>query len=125
MAEVNLFPRKEFEIILDGGEKIRGQFSLYSSKLFADKKNLTLQGLLELRDAEKLTLDDVCQLLLCAVHALAKKEKRPFDYSDLHACDWIDQLGGLDGELFGKVMGHAVSELPAAEGGDAEEKKSL
>ncbi len=125
MTKVNLLPQKEFEITLNSGEIIRGQYNLYASKLFSDKKKLTLQELFELSSAEKLSLDDVCELLLCAVHGLAKKEKRPFAYYDVHACDWIEELGGLSGDLFGKVMGHSNSELPKEDNAPDDEKKSL
>lgn len=121
MAEVNLLPRKVFEITLEDKTVIRGQFGLWASKRFADKKGLSLSQLLELRDAEKLSLDDICLVLLSAVEYISRQEKKGFPYTDIDACQWIEELGGLLGEGFEKIMAHANSDLPAKA---EDEKKS-
>lgn len=130
MAKVELLPRKVFEFTLENGNVIKGQFGLWSSKRFADKKGLSLIELLDLRNAEKLSLDDICLMLLCAVeyvHRQDKTIKGPFPYNDMDACEWIEELGGLEGADFIKVMGHASTELKedAPPADTDEEKKSL
>lgn len=116
--KVELLPRKEFEITLENAEVIRGQYSLWSIKRFCDKKNLSLNQLQEAMSADKLTFDDVCEVLLCAVEFKCRQNKEVFKYTDVDACNWIESLGGLMGEDYIKLMNHAGNE-------EAEEKKSL
>lgn len=107
---LELLPRKEFEFTLKDGTKIKGQFSLWAVKRFCDKLKLSLSQLGERLGADKVTFDDTCQVLLCAVEYTARKNKLPFSYNDVDACDWIEELGGLDGENYLALMRHAHSE---------------
>lgn len=117
MAELNLLPRKAFEIILNG-QTIKGQYSLWSLKRFCDKKNLSLSQLSEALDQDKVSFDDLTLLILCAVEYVSRKEKQPFTYTDIDCCEWIEELGGLQGEKFLALQGHAASE----DKGDSEKK---
>lgn len=116
MGTVELLPRKAFEIKLSDGKVIEGQFSLWSVKRFCDKQKLTLAQLGERLTAEKTTFDDVCQIVLCAVEYTSRKKEKPFSYTDLHACEWIEDLGGLTSDNYASLMAHAAS-------GEVEEEK--
>ena len=107
MAQINLLPRKAFEITLADGKVIKGQFSLWASKRYADKKGYSLQQLIEKSGVENISFDDICQILLCAVEYVSRKEKQGFAFSDIDACEWIEEMGGLIGEQFQKLMDHA------------------
>lgn len=122
MAELKLLPRKEFEILLDSGEVIAGKYSLWSVKRFADKKGFTLINLQDYMDKENMTMDDVCEILLCAVEYVSRKNNVSFSYSDVDACEWIEELGGMLGEKYLALTQHASSDLEAVE---SDEKKNL
>lgn len=115
MAKVNLLPRKEFEIVLDDGEVIQGKYGTWAVKRFCDKRGLTLVGLTDLMNMDTLTLDMVQDFILCAVEYKTRELKKPFEFTDLDSCNWIDQLGGIDGEEYLKLAGHARSEQKKSE----------
>lgn len=115
MATVNLLPRKEFEIVLDDGEKIPGRYGTWALKRFCDKRGLTLSGLNELLNLDTLTLDMVQDFILCAVEYAYRERKLPFEFTDIDSCGWIDQLGGLQGVEYLRLSNHAYGD---------EEKKS-
>lgn len=121
MAEIKLLPRKEFEILLASGEVIAGKYSLWSVKRFADKKGFTLMKLQEYMDKENMTLDDVCEILLCAIEYVCRKKNVPFTFTDIDACEWIEELGGMLGEKYLALTQHASSELEDT----VDEKKNL
>jgi hypothetical protein len=107
---MNLLPRKEFEFTLEDGTIIKGKFCLWSIKRFCDKLKLSLSQLSERLTEEKATFDDICQILLCAVEYKVRKEGKPFTYNDIDACEWIEHLGGLEGEDYKALMRHAHAE---------------
>ena len=121
---ITLLPRKAFEIKLADDSIIKGQYSLWTIKRYCDRKKLSLSQLSEQLSAENLSFDDICQLILSAVEYTSRKEKMPFPYNDIDACEWIDQLGGLGSDNFTALMNHAKSDEETPEG-EGEEKKSL
>lgn len=107
-ATINLLPRKEFEITLEDGTIIKGQFGTWALKRFCDKQKLTLK-----QAGERLgdpTLSDVVEYVLAAVEYTARKTQAPFSYSDIHVSDWIDQLGGIQSPDFVKLFSHSADE---------------
>jgi hypothetical protein len=119
MATINLLPRKEFEITLDDGSVITGQFGTWALKRYCDKQKLSLS-----EAGAKLSnpsINDISEYLLAAVEYLARKKGEPFSYTDVHVCDWIDQLGGLSSEGFSKIFNHSADDVSAAD----EEKKTV
>jgi len=116
--KLELLPRKEFEFTLESGETIKGKHGTWSTKRLCDKKGWSImEFMVRFNDTDKLTLDDVCQLLLCAVeYKWRKDEKGPFPYNDMHACEWLEGLGGFGSEKWNELIGHFAS--------DIEEKKS-
>jgi hypothetical protein len=40
----------------------------------------------------------IISLVLCGAEHHAKTNKQPFNYTDVDAADWIDQMGGIVGE---------------------------
>lgn len=109
MAEINLLPRKEFEISFNG-TVIKGQFNTWALKRFCDKNKLTL-GQLQSKKPEDYTMNDIIELILCAVESKARKTETPFSYSDVEACEWIDELGGIYSEKLVAVFNHQASEI--------------
>ncbi len=118
MASVELLPRKCFKITLDEGDIIEGQFGTWAIKRFCDKQGYTPQGA---SDAFKdnVKISDVFELLLAAVENKMLLNKKEFNYTDVNAGDWIDQLGGIYGEQMLKILNHSGSEQTE------EEKKTV
>ena len=123
MAKLDLLPRKVFEITLEDGTVVKGQYSGWSLKRFCDKKKIPLSKLDEMLGKDSISLDDVCVLILCAIEYSTRMEKKGFGYSDLDLCNWIDEMGGFGGESFASLVEHAKSELEPPKQDD-EEKKS-
>lgn len=117
MAKIELLPRKSFEISLEDGTKIQGQYGTWALSRFCDKLGTTVEEL-----GKKLSKgfmpNDVIQLVLCAVEYSSRKEKRSFAYTEFDACEWIDELGGLNGDT-GLLVAHLLEQ-----GGTDDEKKS-
>lgn len=117
MAELNLLPRKEFEIILDGGQKIRGQFGTWALKRFCDKMGYTI------RQADQSFKDPsfsvVVSYISSAVEHVYAKRNESFPFNDIDVCAWIDDLGGWQSDFFVKLFNHS-----AKEGNQEEEKKT-
>lgn len=113
MATLNLLPRKKFEIVLDDGSIIEGQYGTWALFRFCQKKGVGLSGLYEL--LAKLEVEDVLNFILCGVEQSCREKGESFTYTDFDACKWIDELGGLAGTEFIRLFNHY---------GDGEEKKS-
>ncbi len=115
-ATINLLPRKEFEITLEDGTVIKGQFGTWALKRFCDKINCELEDIGE--RFKKPKIGDIFEFLLAAVEYRARLKGDPFSYNDVHAGDWIDQLGGPEAPEFARLFNHAAD-------GAKEEKKTL
>lgn len=109
MATLNTLPRKEFEITLDDGTIIKGQFGTWALKRFCDKRGYTLQ---QLQDAftSNISMSDILEFVLCAVEQKARQTGETFSFTDVHAGMWLDELGGMNGEKFSKLFNHARDE---------------
>lgn len=115
--KLRLFPRKEFEIILEDKTIIKGRYSLWASKRYSDKLGLTLMELFEKEEKNHVTFDDIVQVVLCSVEDAFRRDKKPMPYTDQDVCDWFEWLGGIGSPDYLRLMGHAKNELG--------EKKSL
>lgn len=120
MADINLLPRKEFEIVLNDGTIIPGKYCTWAMKRFGDKKGYSLKQLEEITSADKMSFDDACTILLCSIEYMSRKNGKPFSWTDVNLCDWIDELGGLMSEKVMRLFAHAQDEYNESK----EEKKS-
>jgi hypothetical protein len=84
------------EYILDlGGKKIPLYFGTWSMARFCELNgNLSFTQMQE-TFARDISYKHIISLLLCGAEHYARKNKKPFDYSDIDAGDWLDELGGL------------------------------
>lgn len=117
MATIDLLPRREFCITLEDSTKIQGKFGTWALKRFSDKRGH--KSLPELQEAlGKMSLSDAVDYLLSAVEQYFRqlKTKDSFPYTDLDACDWVDQLGGIASVDMQRLFSHA--------GEESEEKKT-
>lgn len=111
MASINLLPRKVFEITLEDGTVIKGQFGTWALKRFCDIRKLSLG---EAQDAMR-SLGGIVDFILCAVEYTTRINGQPFAYTDINACQWADEMGGIDSQMFTSLIRHSQEEAPASE----------
>lgn len=94
------------EYILDTGKgKIPMYFGTWSLSRFCELNgNLSFSQMQDLF-SDGLSFKHIISLFLCGAEHYAKKNKKPFDYTDVDASDWIDEIGGASSEKFAEVMG--------------------
>lgn len=92
--------RGYYTITLGDGTNIPLRFCTWSFKRFCEiNGNMTLT---QLQDAlsNGMTLNGFVSLLLCSAEYMCVKEKKEFNYTDIEASDWIDEMGGISGSGF-------------------------
>lgn len=127
---INLLPRKEFEIKLSDGQIISGKFGTWAMKMFCIKKGVDIQEFGQFfairsdKNPEGLTVievvDNFALFLLCAVEYSVRKSGKAFNYNEINAYDWIDEMGGTESEDFTKL----VNLMSDEEAKESDEKKS-
>lgn len=117
---IDLKPRKEFIIKLEDGINIPGKFGTWALKRFCSKKQYSLSQLGEAL-TKNLSVDDMVEFILCAVEQAFRelKSKESFPYTDVDACMWVDQMGGISSEEVTKLFNHAADEQKKTEPEDA------
>lgn len=120
----------ELKLKLSGSKELPLYFGTWSLSRFCE-----LNGDLSFTQMRKLFATEIAfkhiiSLFLCGAEHYARKNKLPFDYTDVDAADWLDEIGGMTGKQFPEVMtviakvinpSYQGVELKKAEG---EEKKS-
>lgn len=102
MAKLNILPRKKFEIVLENGQVIQGQFGTYALALHET-------GLKNKKDVAESALYGAANILLCAVEQAYRNEgNKNFVYEAYDAFNWIDELGGADGEDCKALFDHIL-----------------
>lgn len=110
MATVRTFPRKEFEITLDDGTLIKGQFGTFALQSLCDRlkcKLYEIRGMFDPKvDGKAVAIEPriYMQWLLACVEQHAKQLNAPFSFHEVHAGLWIDQLEGTESEEFMKII---------------------
>jgi len=95
--------RGHYELKLTSGDRIQLQFCTWSLKRFCK-----LQGIAPSEIGDALSGDDSLEaitnlLISAAEYPLYKKGITP-SYTDIDACDWIDDMGGIGGSKFQEVI---------------------
>jgi hypothetical protein len=74
--------------------------------------NLSFIAMQRLFSSGDVSYKHIISLLLSGSEHYARKNKLPFDYTDIDSADWIDEIGGLGGEKafeLLKVIGKAIN----------------
>jgi hypothetical protein len=80
-------------------------FGTWSLSRFCELNgNLSFSQMQELFSKD-LAFKHIISLFLCGAEHYARKNKQPFDYTDVDASDWIDEIGGATSTQFSEVMG--------------------
>lgn len=111
-----------YAISLGNGKKIQLRFCTWTFKRFCELNgNLTLS---QLQDAlsSGMTLSGFISLLLCAAEYVCLKDKKEFEYTEMDAAEWIDEIGGIAGSGFIEMLSVIVASFTDA-GANGQEKK--
>jgi hypothetical protein len=117
MINLELLPRKVFEITFEDGSKVQGQFGTWALKRFTDKKKISLQQVSDVFN--NLSLGDAIDFILCAVEYKQREAGAPL-LSDMKLCEWADmyadQQGSASGaEVLATLIMHSSSEEKKSE----------
>lgn len=94
----------ELKLKLSNGKEIPLYFGTWSLGRFCELNgNLSFSAMQQLFAAE-ISFNHIISLLLCGAEHYCRKNKLPFDYTDIDAADWLDEIGGMTGEQFSEVM---------------------
>lgn len=130
MVKLDLLPRKVFELTLEDGTVIQGQFGTWALSRFGEKKNLGLSQMLDFfrNDAK---LKDMLDFVLCAIEYKERESKKPLTFDDMKLCKWLDDYTEETGEegTLSKLFNHASpddkSEKKTDHGLNGENSKEL
>lgn len=114
--------RGYYTIVLGDGNKIPLRFCTWTFKRFCEiNGNMTLN---QLQDALStgMTLSGFISLLLCASEYICIKEKKEFNYTDMDASDWIDEMGGIAGSGFLAMLSVIIGSFTDSASNDKEKK---
>ena len=102
--------RGHYELELSSGEKVQLKFCTWSLKRFCQLQKI---GPAEIGDALNVSdsLEAISNLLRAAAEYPLYKEGITPKFTDLDACDWIDDLGGISGKKFQDVMAALTESL--------------
>ena len=102
--------RGHYELKLSSGEKVQLQFCTWSLKRFCKLQGI---GPSEIGDALNGvdSLDAITNLLTAAAEYPLYKQGITPSFTDMDACDWIDDLGGIAGVKFQEVMAALTESL--------------
>jgi hypothetical protein len=116
----------EYKLKLKSGE-IPLYFGTWSLSRFCELSgNLSFSQMQELFTGD-LSYKHIISLFLCGSEHYARKNKKPFEYTDVDASDWIDEIGGITGIQFSEVMalvGQSINPRYQGISVEGEEKKS-
>lgn len=102
--------RGHYELKLSSGDKIQLQFCTWSLKRFCK-----LQGIGPSEIGEALSgndsLEAITNLLRSAAEYPLYKQGITPEFTDMDACDWVDDLGGIGSKQFQDVMAALTESL--------------
>jgi hypothetical protein len=114
--------RGYYTINLGNGKKITLRFCTWTFKRFCEiNGNMTLS---QLQDAlsSGMTLTGFVSLMLCAAEYVCVREKKEFNYTDMDASDWIDDMGGIAGSGFVDMLSVIVKSFTDSDTSGTEKK---
>lgn len=108
MANLNLLPRKEFQLTFDDGTIIKGQFGTYALNKFTEDRKIKLSEVSEVfKQTDNLSI--IIDYIVCAAYQCYKQDriKEPFTIEDVDIFRWVDEVGGFSSDKVTSLIGHA------------------
>jgi hypothetical protein len=102
--------RGHYELSLTDGTKIPMRFCTWSLKRFCQLQGIGPSDIGEALSGTS-SLDAICNLLRAAAEYPLYKEGVTPSFTDIDACDWIDDMGGIGGKKFQDVMAALTESL--------------
>lgn len=102
--------RGHYELELSSGEKVQLRFCTWSLKRFCQLQKIGPTEINEALNGQQ-SLDALCNLLRAAAEYPLYKEGITPKFTDLDACDWIDDMGGISGKKFQDVLASLTESL--------------
>lgn len=122
--------RGHYELILSNGEKIPLRFCTWSLKRFCKLQGIGPSEIGDVLSGNN-TLEAISNLLIAAAEYPLYKEGITPSFTDIDACDWVDDMGGISGEKFQKVlqaltdsMNSGIEDTPSKKGKSDSVKKN-
>lgn len=86
-------------------------FKTWTFQRFCEKSgDISFQQMIDLLSGG-IGIKQMADLLLCAAEYQYVKDQKPFPYTNFDACEWIDELGGINGTAFMDVITVASNAL--------------
>lgn len=110
-ASLDLLPRKEFQLTLDDGTIVKGQFGTWALARFGQKKKLGLSGILDVfNDSPQIM--DMIEFIICAIEYKERQAGvQPF-INEIRLSKWVDDYADASGEIgvLTKLFNHSAGE---------------
>lgn len=111
-----------YTIELSDGTKVPLIFRTWTFKRFCEMNgNLSFEQFQSVL-SDGFNFSQIVSLLLCAAEYACRKENKEFNYDDMSACEWIDEMGGIGGKGFLDMLA-VLTQTFADEGSNGQEKK--
>lgn len=111
-----------YTIELSDGTKVPLRFCTWTLKQFSESNNNMSLSALGAALKEGLGISAMASLILCAAQYMCIKESRQFNHTEMDACDWIDEMGGVSGQGF-LAMVNVIVESFTDNSSNGQEKK--
>lgn len=121
----------EYILTLKDEKKQPLYFGTWSLSRFCELNGNMSFSEMQILFSQGLSFKHVISLFLCGAEHYCRKHKQPFEFSDIDASDWIDEIGGLTSKEFANVMELVAKAVnPSYQGievqkGDEEKKISV
>lgn len=107
----------------EDGTEVELLFRTWTFRRFCELNgDISYQDMIQLLTTN-IGIKHMAQLLLCASEYWHIKNNRPFAYSEIDACEWIDELGGLNAAAFVDVVTIMTTALVDTGAANTEDKK--
>jgi hypothetical protein len=113
----------DYQIELSGGAKVPLLFNTWTFREYTRLKKQEFEDLIEnVQTGKVFKANDLPDLLLLAAQSYFKFNDSPCNYTEVDACSWLDELGGMNSmrllDLYkvfvGKLTGISPEQLDAA-----------
>lgn len=105
-----------YTIESQSGANIDIAFTTWTFRKFSQRKSMSVDQLFKYIQGKNeegffFTHEDMLSLMLIGAEYMCLKKGEPFRFTDIDACDWMDDLGGLSGQKLKEMTVVMISAL--------------